>query len=70
MHLVNDLDDVLPYTSYFQSNKASITFKTQVIYHDVTRMKPPLKIHETSWLNYVFEDDAGMTMAGPRLGGA
>jgi hypothetical protein len=50
--------EIIPFASYFQDEKISITFPTEVILHDIAYGTPPLKKAHTSWVNYVFEDAA------------
>ncbi|KAF2419008.1 hypothetical protein EJ08DRAFT_574105, partial [Tothia fuscella] len=51
-----DEDHIIPFTSYFQDEKISITFPTEILFHDVVHGTPPLKSAKTSWVNYVLED--------------
>lgn len=49
----------VPYSSYFNQKKVSITVPCELIYHDVTFGRRPLKTTKTSWINYVFDDQEG-----------
>jgi hypothetical protein len=51
--------EIIPFASYFQDEKISINFPTEVVLHDIAYGTPPLKTAKTSWVNYVFEDVAG-----------
>ncbi|KAF2666240.1 hypothetical protein BT63DRAFT_416639 [Microthyrium microscopicum] len=56
---LDEREEIIPYTSYFQPEKASITIPTKLIYHGNSRTTPPTKIAQTTWLNYYFADEAG-----------
>jgi len=55
---VPENQEIIPFASYFQDEKISITFPTDVVLHDIAFGTPPLKTQKTSWVNYVFEDAA------------
>jgi hypothetical protein len=54
---VEDGQDIIPYTSFFQNEKVSLTFPTRLTFHDVAFGTTPLKVVNTSWLNYYFVDE-------------
>jgi hypothetical protein len=56
--LVPENKEIIPFASYFQDEKISITFLTEVILHDIVYGTPPLKKAKSSWVNFVFGDAA------------
>src|ERR1700761_6342125 len=58
-HLVPDGESIIPFASYFEDEKISITFPTELIFHDISYGSEPLRSVKTSWTNYVFEDSIG-----------
>jgi len=49
----------IPYSSYFNPAKASITVLCELIFHDVKHGNRPVRIEKTSWVNYVFDSPQG-----------
>ncbi|KAI4644023.1 uncharacterized protein J4E78_009806 [Alternaria triticimaculans] len=45
----------IPYSSYFNPAKASITVLCELIFHDVKHGNRPVRVEKTSWVNYVFD---------------
>ena len=56
--IVPDGEEVILFSSYFQDEKTSITFQTQLTFHDITYGSPPIRAETSSWVNYIFEDDS------------
>jgi hypothetical protein len=55
---VPENQEIIPFASYFQDEKVSITFLTEVVLHDIIYGTPALKIAKTSWVNFVFSNIA------------
>jgi hypothetical protein len=56
---VDERAEIIPFTSYFQSNKVAITVPTEVTYHRAITGSKPLKSVRTTWVNYYFKDEEG-----------
>jgi hypothetical protein len=56
---VDERAEIIPFTSYFQANKVSITVPTEVTYHSTIAGAKPIKTIKTTWVNYYFEDEDG-----------
>ncbi|KAF2474289.1 uncharacterized protein BDR25DRAFT_256055 [Lindgomyces ingoldianus] len=52
----------LPYSSYFNPEKISVTVPCELRFHDVRYGTRPLKIAKTHWVNYYFEDTSASTL--------
>ncbi|KAF2004457.1 hypothetical protein P154DRAFT_572117 [Amniculicola lignicola CBS 123094] len=52
----------VPYSSYFNAEKISVTVPCELKYHDVQFGTRPSKTAKTNWINYVFEDVKGATL--------
>lgn len=50
----------VPYSSYFNQEKISMTVPCELKYHDMKYGTRLLKSAKTSWINYVFKDTKGM----------
>ncbi|KAK3079180.1 hypothetical protein LTS18_005542, partial [Coniosporium uncinatum] len=48
--------EIIPFSSYFNPEKISITVPAVLKFHDVTFGAASLKEAKTSWINYIFED--------------
>lgn len=55
-----DLENIIPFSSFFQEEKISITLPSTLTYHDLAYGSPPLRTATSKWVNYVFEDEYGM----------
>jgi hypothetical protein len=53
---VPENQEIIPFASYFQDEKISITFLTEVVLHPITYGTPPISSVTTSWVNYIFGD--------------
>jgi hypothetical protein len=49
----------IPYSSYFNPAKVSITVPCELKFHDVKHGNRPARIEKTSWVNYVFDSPPG-----------
>ncbi|KAF2404157.1 hypothetical protein EJ06DRAFT_518632 [Trichodelitschia bisporula] len=58
-HKLPDNEDVIPYTSFFQSEKVSFTIPTELLFHSDIYGEPPLRTQPTMWINYVLDDVPG-----------
>jgi hypothetical protein len=56
---VDETTEIIPFTSYFQPNKVSLTIPTVVVHHPIIPGMRPLKSIETRWVNYYFATEAG-----------
>ncbi|KAI4945703.1 hypothetical protein J4E91_007614 [Alternaria rosae] len=45
----------IPYSSYFNVTKVSITVPCELKFHDVKHGNRPVRVEKTSWVNYVFD---------------
>jgi hypothetical protein len=52
---LEDMDIIIPYTSYFEPTKVSITINTTLTYHSLQRQNNPPKSVNTTWVNYYFD---------------
>jgi hypothetical protein len=59
---VPDQENVIPFSSFFQEEKISITQPSTLVYHDLAYGSPPLRNATSKWVNYVFEDEYGMRL--------
>ena len=50
---------VVPYTVWGVTNKVTIRVKSVLKFHDVTYGAQPSSVTESSWVNYIFENDDG-----------
>ena len=60
---MDDGEMYVPYSSYFNPEKISVTVPCELKYHDVKYGQRPTKTAKTSWINYVFEDAQGKKYA-------
>jgi hypothetical protein len=56
---VPDLEEIIPFSSYFQEEKISVTLPSDLTFHDIAYGSPPLRTANSKWVNYVFEDEYG-----------
>jgi len=60
-HKLPDGKNIIPFASYFEDEKISITFPTELVFHDISYGSEPLRSIQSSWINYVFEDSIAAT---------
>ncbi|TLD23504.1 hypothetical protein E2P81_ATG08848 [Venturia nashicola] len=60
-HELPDLEDVIPFSSFFQEEKISITMSSTLTFHGIAYGSPPLKTTTSKWVNYIFEDEYAST---------
>jgi len=53
---VADGAEIIPFSSYFNPEKISITVPAVLKFHDVAFGAASLQEAKTSWINYIFED--------------
>jgi hypothetical protein len=58
---IPDGEEIVPFSSYFQDEKTSITIPTDLTFHNLTFGSPPIRTERSKWVNYIFEDESGMT---------
>jgi hypothetical protein len=55
---VPDDAELIPYASYFDPCKISITIPSRLVFHPVSYAEPPLRTTTSEWINYVFGSSA------------
>ncbi|KAF2755828.1 hypothetical protein EJ05DRAFT_512420 [Pseudovirgaria hyperparasitica] len=53
---LQDHTQYIPYSSYFSSEKISLSVPSELKFHDVVYGSRPLQVSSTNWINYVIED--------------
>ncbi|KIW09091.1 uncharacterized protein PV09_00036 [Verruconis gallopava] len=66
---IPDGEELVPFPSYFQDEKISITIPTDLTFHSLTYGAPPIRTERSKWVNYIFEDEAAATTFGNALFG-
>ena len=61
-NLVPDGEEVVPYTIWGNLEKVAIRLSTELRFHDIVFDAKPLNSANSSWVNYVFEDERASTM--------
>jgi hypothetical protein len=51
---IDETQEIIPYSSFFEPKKVSVTIPTTLIYHSENPKQKPLRILRTKWLNYYF----------------
>jgi hypothetical protein len=51
----------VPYSSYFNPEKVSVTVPCELKFHDVNFGQRALSAAKTTWINYIFESSLGMS---------
>ena len=49
----------IPYTAWGDTEKVSLRIASLLTFHDLSTMSAPAESVQTSWINYVFESEAG-----------
>lgn len=57
--LVADGESIVPYTCWGTKSKVTLRVKSVLKFHDVVHGAKPLATAETSWVNYIFENEEG-----------
>lgn len=50
---------IIPYTVWGGTNKVAIRVKSFLEFHNTVYGAPPIKTADSSWVNYILENEAG-----------